>query len=447
MNKIFSMLATVTIWILALVIPYTCALAQTPEWVVYNEYNSGFPGGDVHAMVIDENGTKWIGVQNEGLVSFDGMDWMVFNSDNSGLLVDQIRSLAIDDSGILWIGAYAGGLFGSLVPRGVNSYDGTIWTEYTSANSGLPDNCVNSIAIESNGTKWFGTMDGSLSSFDGSNWTVYNSSNTGMPSSHIWSIGIDGSNDKWLGTDGAGLVHFDGITWTIFNSSNSSLTGDMIYTIAIDEGGTKWIGMYDQYPYEGSSGLSSFDGANWIVYYDSNAGLPSNFITAIAIDVDGTKWIATPEGLAKFDGSTWTIYNEGNSGLPNNHVQSIAIDADGNKWIATWDGICVFNEAGVVGIDDQEPNSSPPVGFKLLQNYPNPFNTGTTISYALPVSQRVTITIHNLLGQTIATLVDKPTAAGYHNVHWDAGENPGGIYFVKLQTDTSSLSNKMVLLK
>ncbi|MBU4444555.1 T9SS type A sorting domain-containing protein [bacterium] len=107
--------------------------------------------------------------------------------------------------------------------------------------------------------------------------------------------------------------------------------------------------------------------------------------------------------------------------------------------------------ANAIASKDLIPSNSDspeiPNHFQLFQNYPNPFNSGTTISYALPVSQRVTITIHNLLGQTIATLVDKPTAAGYHNVHWDAGENPGGIYFVKLQTDTYSLSNKMVLLK
>ena len=88
----------------------------------------------------------------------------------------------------------------------------------------------------------------------------------------------------------------------------------------------------------------------------------------------------------------------------------------------------------------------------LGQNYPNPFNPLTTIDYYLPEAARVRITILNVLGQTIATLVDKEITAGHHSVAWDGVDALGervasGVYFYRLITPDRLETKKMVLLK
>ncbi|MCP4580832.1 MAG: T9SS type A sorting domain-containing protein [candidate division Zixibacteria bacterium] len=88
-----------------------------------------------------------------------------------------------------------------------------------------------------------------------------------------------------------------------------------------------------------------------------------------------------------------------------------------------------------------------PSTISLLQNYPNPFNASTTIEYALTEAADVQITIYNILGRQIATLVDSPLPAGHHRVTWDAGDLRSGICFYRIQAGDYSRTKKMILLK
>ncbi len=75
-----------------------------------------------------------------------------------------------------------------------------------------------------------------------------------------------------------------------------------------------------------------------------------------------------------------------------------------------------------------------PATAMLLQNYPNPFNPVTTIPFALPVQSQVTLTVFNVLGEAVATLVDHASQdAGYHQVLFDASKLSSGIYYYQLQ--------------
>jgi len=78
----------------------------------------------------------------------------------------------------------------------------TQWINYTTLNTGLPDNDVFSIAIDGSGTKWIATWGAGITSFDGSTWTVYNTANSGLPDNYVNSIAIDESETKWIGTRG-----------------------------------------------------------------------------------------------------------------------------------------------------------------------------------------------------------------------------------------------------
>jgi len=88
---------------------------------------------------------------------------------------------------------------------------------------------------------------------------------------------------------------------------------------------------------------------------------------------------------------------------------------------------------------------------QLYQNYPNPFNPSTMINYQLPMSNNVELSVYNLLGQKVATLVSGKQKAGYHQVKWDASQLDGmasGIYLYRLELDNGySQTKKLILLK
>lgn len=75
-----------------------------------------------------------------------------------------------------------------------------------------------------------------------------------------------------------------------------------------------------------------------------------------------------------------------------------------------------------------------PEGYYLAQNYPNPFNPATTVAYQLPEAQQVEIRIFDVLGQEKDVLVDQYMHAGTHEVTWEAGQYPSGVYFIRMKT-------------
>lgn len=93
-----------------------------------------------------------------------------------------------------------------------------------------------------------------------------------------------------------------------------------------------------------------------------------------------------------------------------------------------------------------------PGAYSLLPNYPNPFNPSTAISYEMPVAGQLTLTIYNVLGQELRTLVDAYQEAGTYTVMWDSKDNAGhylnsGVYFYTMKAGDFTHSRKMVLMR
>lgn len=94
----------------------------------------------------------------------------------------------------------------------------------------------------------------------------------------------------------------------------------------------------------------------------------------------------------------------------------------------------------------EEPGNVP-TEFALFQNYPNPFNPSTVIEFALPSVDHVRLTVYDALGRTIRTLLDGDVSAGRHQIHFDAGALPSGLYIYHLNTGSFDQSRVMLLTK
>jgi hypothetical protein len=128
----------------------------------------------------------------------------------------------------------------------------------------------------------------------------------------------------------------------------------------------------------------------------------------------------------------WVVFTtDGIDTTMSNHVWNILLDASD---VLSIDG-------GVV-----------PDKFALYQNYPNPFNPITQIRYDLPEDAMVNITIYDIMGRSIRSLVKSRQTAGYRLVRWDATNDKGesvsaGMYFYTIQAEDFKQAKKMVLLK
>ncbi len=106
----------------------------------------------------------------------------------------------------------------------------------------------------------------------------------------------------------------------------------------------------------------------------------------------------------------------------------------------------------LTGVPDEESPYSLPQQFALSQNYPNPFNSSTTVNFDIAKSGEVKLEIFNALGQKVRTLVNQWMSPGSYHLNWDGRDEKGdsvasGVYFCKVQTEESSQTKKMLLLK
>ena len=96
---------------------------------------------------------------------------------------------------------------------------------------------------------------------------------------------------------------------------------------------------------------------------------------------------------------------------------------------------------------EQEIQASLPKQFELQQNYPNPFNPTTTIRYGLPQKANVQLSVYNILGQKVESLVSGSQKAGWHQVRFDAHQLASGLYIYRLVAGDHVMVRKLMLVK
>ena len=136
-----------------------------------------------------------------------------------------------------------------------------------------------------------------------------------------------------------------------------------------------------------------------------------------------------------------------------NFGHAIAVDQENNVYIGIhsvgnnsgWDFVTVKYRQDILGLTSRDNLQG---SYHLFQNYPNPFNPVTTIAYTLPLAAQVQLTIFDLLGRQVSTLVNARQPAGDHDVQFDGTGLSSGVYYYRLKIDRDAvLTRKMVLLK
>ena len=141
------------------------------------------------------------------------------------------------------------------------------------------------------------------------------------------------------------------------------------------------------------------------------------------------------------------------------HTVAYAYDAQGRLTSASYDSETMITytyddnnnlkaiETGVFNPVAIEGEADLPLEFALHPSHPNPFNPVATISFDVKNQVRVVLEVHNILGQKVATLIDRSYAPGRHQVLFDASNLPSGTYLYVIQMGDFRSVRKTVLLK
>ncbi|MBK7629956.1 MAG: T9SS type A sorting domain-containing protein [Ignavibacteriales bacterium] len=183
----------------------------------------------------------------------------------------------------------------------------------------------------------------------------------------------------------------------------------------------------------------------WVKKANSGSG----YIAIEASNDGGSTWTRLKE--PNFNGANYTnvVASLSNYRQANISIRIGGYSPSGDTYY--FDDITIADSTGWTGIEDFAGIT--PTDFELSQNYPNPFNPSTTIRYAVPNESKVSISVFNLLGQEVATLVNDIQSAGYHEVEFNASELSSGVYLYRINAVSSvgskefTSTKKFVLLK
>ncbi len=140
---------------------------------------------------------------------------------------------------------------------------------------------------------------------------------------------------------------------------------------------------------------------------------------------------------------TTSVTNGDNSGSGNFYTQGYGYKGYGEKPLEVIRELLGYEQ--LVPVEEKYLNQIQ--HYELLQNYPNPFDQFTTISYFLPKSSNVRLTIYNLAGQVVKILVNEQKEPGIHKKIWTPDGVGSGVYFCKFSADKYSEVRKIVFLK
>ena len=331
----------------------------------------------------------------------------------------------------------------------------------------------------------YGTGTAVLSTTDGgSNWSMFRYPDT---TTFFYTIYFHDSLNGWMGGYGGDIVRTTnaGENWLTTQNDSSFTSAFPIYNINFynSDFGFACGGYYDL---AGVIWKTTNKGAYWeaqaiaseplndLFFFDSmnmiTVGGDFEFGASYAISTNGgTNWnnnmlfifgevsavsFRTPqEGWMALSFAEKLAYTT-NSGInwtvivtPDTvGIYDVTFVDENHGWAVGKNGTVLKYDTSSVGIKKINQNSFI-TSYILYQNYPNPFNPTTMIRFDLLKSVYVKLTVYDILGKEIITLVNEKLSAGSYEVEWNASDYPSGVYFYKLVTDEFVDVKKMVLVK
>ena len=264
-----------------------------------------------------------------------GGQWKTYTKENSGLADNEVRAISLDSIGAVWFGT----------KNGLTRFDGAGWKTYTTADK-LAHNTVNAIAFEttSHGPEiWVATDDGvsvvSVNPDAITFATPYRKDNTGLISNMVSSAAVDTGHVKWFGTD-IGAATFSGTEWKSYTTENMFTGSAVVKSVAASSQGMVYLGTQ-------GSGAIRFDGVTTATPFDTfYTKIASDSVYAIYISPDDTRWFGTDLGVSRHTGTSvtinWTTFTV-NDGLAGDFVHAIAPDVNGLVWVGSEGGVSSFD--------------------------------------------------------------------------------------------------------
>lgn len=415
-----------------------CLNTGGQNFIHFTTENSPLLSNRIQSIFIDGNNNKWIGT-DKGLILFDDVNWTKYGTTNK-LSSNNISDIVFEMSSYgpeLWLATPAGVSVAAFGIDGITSA-----TYYSSSNSGLKEDSIVAISVDSSHNRWFGTRH-YLSSFTGNVWDSTNLEGF-FEQNPVMSIssGINGWN--FVGTEGGGVARVkrdevDGITSaSAYDTDWSDLPSNNIYSSFIDKHGNQWYGT--------DMGAAFHEGTNtksgWTIYKRSDSTLIDNVVQVIEGDEKNEIWFGTPSGASRLTGGKWFSYTA-DEGLIGNNILDIEIDEQGVVWFATDKGISVLSDISNAN------NSKDCLQNKLLNVFPNPATDRITIEYMVKQSGAIKIQIINMQSQSQVLIFSgfKPEGLQTNTLDITNESFTNGIYFVKINAGLQVYTQKMVILK
>jgi ligand-binding sensor domain-containing protein len=422
-------------------------LSDTNTFTIYNTFNTLLNSNNVKKIKQDKLGFMWIITDTE-LAKFSGETWTIYNQHNSAIVPSTITDIDFDQDNIKWITSTMG-LYRT------NEID--TWERLHIGNSPINSNSLQAIVTQDvlvdnqlRTFKWLATMDAGLTVFRGGN-QIYK--NTGYIS--IFQHPVISNSLKISGIVNNTIVN--NVSFSINNIIQPHTTiATNTYLVDYLVPSSQNISIRFRYWHAGGDttiirniNVSLLSNANPDISLDRDVSI------RLANSIQGTEWLMTDfvednvapiyrfstllpalVGNLIFDIPVgYSVYHRPLDGDYFSLKSSAIIDSPGDYQI--------------VKTTDEVPK----LRIKL-SNYPNPFNPSTVIQWSsdATISLPVSISIYNIRGQKVTTLVDDFYEPGSHSVVWSGVDMQGyqvssGIYFVHLTIDDIATTKKIVLVK
>ena len=230
-------------------------------------------------------------------------------------------------------------------------------------------------------------------------------------------------------------------SWDVSSVTNMSLMFDTATTFDKDISMWNVSSVIDMTAMFSSANSFNQNIGKWNV--SSVESMRAMFAEATAFNSDIASWdvSAVTDMFGMFSSATafnqnlnsWCVQNI--PSLPNFFANNSALEEDNYP---IW-GTCPSVTATA--------NGEEPIRFSLNQNYPNPFNPSTLIEYSLPKAVKVNLSVYNMTGKRVATVVSQKQSAGQHTANFNASELSSGLYIYRIQAGEFIESKKLMLIK